>query len=97
MGWSCSAVAGNAERRFWAQCKNKGTWLFNGNRYFYEGSRREYDDGSITGSVMRFTLERLDGSGQAVKVGSFKFDGHTGRLVRAPAAMRYLETLTRGS
>ncbi len=74
MGWSCNAAAAIALDQVTQMCiKSTGssnTWEHGRNKYFYEPSRVEHDDGAITGSVFKF----LD-DGRCRKVGSFRING----------------------
>lgn len=86
MGWSCSAIAGNImdeiSKKSFEQSKSQNVYQHKGNWFFWETSRREYSDGSITGSIFKFegdprNKERLP---LARRVGNFKIDGSTGKV-----------------
>jgi len=59
MGWSCTAKAGDTLRKMYDKCyTNSGcqnVWIDKkGNKYLFEISRREHDDGHITAQVWKF-------------------------------------------
>lgn len=85
MGWSCNAAAGYAMDAISEMCvKSTGssnTWEHGKDRYFFERSNKEHDDGAITGSVFKFV--DYNGEKRCRKAGSFRIDGE-GRLVRFP-------------
>jgi hypothetical protein len=85
MGWSCSAAAGETLRKIVDVCvktyKMANVFYVNNTRYMFEESRREYDDGRITGQILRFE----EGSEtRASRVGGFCIGGD-GSIVRGPA------------
>lgn len=73
MGYSCSTKAANMLDIIGKVCieqtGSQNVWTKKGNRYFFETSRREHPDGSITGSVYKFTSDDY-----VAKIGSFKID-----------------------
>lgn len=91
MGWSCSKAAGDVISEMWRLCREQtgssNTYRVGDSEYIAEESRKEHDDGAITGTIMRFTLKRPDGSGQAVRAGSFRIDGD-GTVKRGPAILK---------
>ena len=101
MGWSCSSVAHGTMEKLTEACRNstESSNVFRGRPgamtdgafYFFETSNKEHDDGSITGSVLRMTgANPMTEGGPAYPVGSFKIDGRTGELTRAPAVLKAL-------
>ena len=85
MGWTCSYVAGNvmdkmAEKSF-QQSGNQNIYIYKGNWFMWETSRREYEDGSITGSICQF-IEDPRGKTRifARRVGGFRIDSVTGKI-----------------
>lgn len=88
MGWSCAAAAGHTMDRMVAACRKENgssnTFTAGGKTYFWETSRREHNDGAITGSVFVVTKP-----GWSRKSGSFRIDSD-GKMVRGPAALRRL-------
>ena len=61
---------------------SSNTWEHGKDRYFFERSNVEHDDGAITGSVWRL-FNHDDGTRRCRKAGAFRIDGE-GRLVRFP-------------
>ena len=88
MGWSCRADAARTYREWDEFCRTQtgssNTFISNGERYFYEGSRREHSDGAITGTIWKFV-----GENQARKAGTFRIEGD-GTVTRAPAILKNL-------
>ncbi len=86
MGWSCSAAASRVAdswvKACWAQTGGSNTFEHEGRSYFWEESRKEHDDGAITGSV-HLMLE----DNRCQRVGSFAIEGD-GRVSRCPRYMR---------
>ena len=82
MGWSCNAAAGYTMDALSQMCVNStgssNTWTHGRDKYFFERSNVEHDDGSITGSVFKFGDD-----GRCRKAGSFKINGE-GQLLRFP-------------
>ena len=80
MGWSCSKVANDTLEDLTKICieQTESQNLFNhkGKQYIFETSRREYSDGSITGSILE-----VNGN-YAKKVENFRIDGTTGEITR---------------
>jgi hypothetical protein len=101
MGWSCSKAASDTLKALDAVCvastNTSNTWKApDGREYFYEMSRREHDDGAITGEVVELGApthcadphcRECFGARSGRKVGTFRVDGD-GTLSRAPAVMR---------
>jgi hypothetical protein len=91
MGWSCRADAHETMQKWTAACVaqtgSQNEFDADGVRYFWELSRTEHDDGAITGTIMRVTEKRPDGSMMAVKCGSFRINPD-GTIGRAPAFLR---------
>ena len=85
MGWSCSAIAGNimdeiSEKSF-KQSGSQNVYQHKGNWFFWETSRKEHEDGSITGSIHKFVSDpRGKDKISATRVGNFKIDGRTGKV-----------------
>ena len=86
MGWSCRADAGRTLDAWGRACQestgSSNTFKVNGETYFFEVSRNEYNDGRITGSVWRF----VDGE-RCVRAGNFHIEGD-GTVSRAPAFLK---------
>ena len=88
MGWSCRKDAARTLDKVSAFCikstGNGNTWvrvLPNGaERFFYETSRREYEDGRICGQVFRIIGNPAT---SCRRVGSFRIEGN-GNLTRFP-------------
>jgi hypothetical protein len=93
MGWSCSAIAGATLDRFTRICQdnfnNSNTFSVSGIQYFFETSRKEHDDGSITGFVFKMH-PKDEATFLAYKVGYFKIDGRTGKVLRGPKIFKNL-------
>lgn len=85
MGWSCSAVAGDVmdvmSNKSYSLSRSQNIYSHKGKWYMWETSRKEHQDGSITGSILEF---EKDPRGQekisARRVSSFKIDGKTGKV-----------------
>lgn len=100
MGWSCRREAGATMDRWTAACRattgSSNEFEMDGERFFWELSNREHNDGAITGTVQR-TLkvgEPLRGGavvqpGQTYcrKVGSFRIEPD-GAVKRAPKFLK---------
>lgn len=86
MGWSCSMEAGNALDRVIEQCRRStgcsNVWEERGQRFFFETSRTEHNDGAITGSVWRSVSETT-----CRRAGAFRVEPD-GTISRGPAFMR---------
>ncbi len=71
MGWSCSVKASNMMRLVSETCVeqtgNSNTYIKDGDKYFFEHSRTEHSDGSITGKIYKFVSEN-----ECIPVGRFK-------------------------
>lgn len=85
MGWSCRADAGDVMQSWTRKCVaatgSQNTYTgTDGRGYFWEVSRREHDDGAITGTVYQHT-----GPEHCRKAGSFRIDGD-GTVSRYPTA-----------
>lgn len=100
MGWSCRREASETMNRWTAACiaqtNSQNEFEVNGERFFWDVSRTEHDDGAITGTIHR-TLkvgEVLRG-GHTVqpgetycrKVATFRIDGD-GKVKRAPKFLK---------
>lgn len=74
MGWGCAAEADETMRKLTAACiKQTGVqnvFKLNGKVYMWEISRREQEDGSITGSM--FTMDDVMKPTWSKRAGSFK-------------------------
>jgi len=86
MGWSCRKDASDTLHSFQDSCvKQTGSsnkWEDNNNTYFLEISRKEHDDGAITGSVYKMLPDS-----RCRKSGSFRIEGH-GAVSRGPKALK---------
>ena len=88
MGWSCSKAAMDTLDRWLDVEKAHGDGFahIGKEKYFTEVSNREYNDGAITGSILRDLPEK---PGFCRKAGTFKINGD-GSVARAPAFMRHV-------
>lgn len=86
MGWSCSKKAGDVLDKITDACYAKtgisNVYTSRGNKYFFEGSRKEHSDGAITGVIWKYTSET-----HVRKAGSFRINGD-GTIARMPKGMR---------
>ena len=87
MGWSYASAAGKMFDKMTAKCiestGSQNTWTEKGGtKYFWEASRTEHVDGSITGTIYKFVDES-----HIVKSGSFKIDGD-GEMIRGPKFLK---------
>ena len=91
MGWSCRADAGDTDRRISdacvAQTGSSNGYEANGERFFYENSRREYADGRITGTIFR--LEEVEGREVAYRTAGYTISPD-GDVTRGPPEFRAL-------
>ena len=73
MGWSCERRAAWALDSISAACiaqtGSSNTFEVEGHRFFFETSRREHDDGAITGSIYRFLPD-----GRCKQTGGFRIE-----------------------
>ena len=87
MGWSCTAKASWVLDAFSKACiestGSSNVYEANGTRYFFETSRREYEDGRVTGTVWRF----LEDGEHVRRSGGFSIDAD-GKIVRAPKFLK---------
>lgn len=86
MGWSCSAAAAKTLETWTEFCfrhhGSQNTWKIpSGERFFFEVSHTEHEDGAITGQIFR-----LDSVG-AIRTSTFRIEGD-GRVSRAPEILR---------
>jgi hypothetical protein len=89
VGWSCSSAAGDVLRDWFDECHDQEGSGTSTNSYlgtdavphFFETSRREYDDGHITGKV----LKRYQDGPYYVVAGSFRINAD-GSVARYPHA-----------
>ena len=74
MGWSCSNESYKTMERWQntciAQTGSSNTFVLKGQKFFFEPSRTEHNDGAITGSIYRF-----EGENHARKCASFRIEG----------------------
>ncbi len=86
MGWSCRADASRTYQKWDEFCRKQtgssNSFIVNGERFFYENSRREHFDGAITGSICKMVSET-----HARKVGTFRINGD-GTIARAPKVLK---------
>jgi hypothetical protein len=91
MGWSCSVAADNTMRVWVRACRestgSSNTYITNSGEYFFELSRREYDDGSITGSIWKIVEKIAPDTSRAKPAGSFRIEGD-GTITRAPKFLK---------
>lgn len=90
MGWSCSSDAYKTMEKWTQACRSatgsQNEFVVDGARFFWEMSRREHDDGAITGSVQK--IVRVEGTRMwAEKSGTFRIEGN-GRVTRAPKFLK---------
>jgi len=87
MGWSCNAKAGWVLDAWinacFAQSGCQNNFEANGQKYFFETSRKEHNDGAITGVVWR----NLPDGKSCRQSGSFRIEGD-GTVTRAPAFLK---------
>jgi hypothetical protein len=93
MGWSCSDKAGQVldkwSKACVAQTGNSNLFEVNGKKFHFEISRTEHHDGSVTGTIRKYVSFNPDtGGGMTVLGGSFKIDGITGDIIRAPKFLK---------
>lgn len=87
MGWSCTDEAYKVIET-WSDACMQQTGTSNdfvdtrGNRYFWEASRTEHNDGAITGTVWK----QLN-NGNCLKSGTFRIEGN-GTVTRAPKFLK---------
>lgn len=89
MGWSCRADAAKTMDRITLACvgrtNSQNTWRDDkGNQWFWEISRREHDDGAITGGIFRMLPNNF-----ASACGSFRIEG-SGEVSRGPVWFKKL-------
>jgi len=95
MGWSCRADAGNVLNAWQDVCHTQtgatNVYETTRGRYMFEVSHTEHDDGSITGTILKFIVGgRYDG--RVKSSGSFRIAGD-GSIVRGP---KILKTVAKG-
>lgn len=87
MGWSCASAAADTMDCWSAACRKQSGGSANsyvgtdGVNRFIETSRKEHDDGSITGTTWKY----LAGGEHVRRNGSWRIDG-SGLVSRYPAA-----------
>ncbi len=91
MGWSCAADAADVMRAWSDACVketgNSGVFRRDGEEYIWEPSRREHEDGAITGTVS-VVVGRLPGDVvRCRKVGSFRIEPD-GAVKKGPAMLK---------
>lgn len=95
MGWSCGAKASKVLEAWGNKCntstRTSNTWEDNGNTYFFEVSRKEHDDGAITGTIFKM-VEASPNSPESTrffcnKVSYFRIEGD-GTITRAPKFLK---------
>jgi hypothetical protein len=88
MGWSCRADAAKTYDKWDRHCRettgSSNVFVQDGEKFFFEGSRKEHADGAITGSIFK-----MIGKTHARKVGSFRINGD-GTVARAPKVLKDL-------
>lgn len=87
MGWSCSAAASDTMRRWDEACRqstgSSNQWReADGAEFFVEISRREHQDGAITGTVFKMLP-----NSRCRRVGTVRIEGD-GRVARAPKFLK---------
>jgi len=86
MGWSCSQDAGKVLSKISNACYrhtgSSNVYYVRGEKYFFEPSRTEHNDGAITGTIWKFK-----GENHAYPKGSFRIDGN-GHIARMPKALK---------
>jgi len=91
MGWSYGIKAGETLDKWMNDClANSGSqnqWTDKGKTYFFEHTRRDHNDGAITGTIWKF----LPDGTHVRKSGSFRINGD-GTIDRAP---KFLKNATR--
>jgi len=93
MGWSCNRDAGKTLDRITVKCLDQtamqNTFESRGSKYFWDISRKEHDDGAITGSVWKY----LPGGTHCRQSGTFRIEGD-GTFSRGPAWMKEAAKMT---
>jgi hypothetical protein len=73
MGWSCSSLAHKTIEKIQAAClkqsDSQNVWTDKGNKFFFELSRKEHNDGAITGSIFKFVS-----TNHVLPAGSFRIN-----------------------
>lgn len=95
MGWSCRKSAGDVDALFTEACvamsgmSNVFQDPVSRIWYMLETSRKEHDDGAITGTTLKFVDgdPRGKSSNRAVKSGSWRINGN-GTIARAPKVLK---------
>lgn len=91
MGWSCSAAADDVMNAWTRACAAQtgfaNAFEIDGDRYYWEPSHKEHDDGAITGSIVKVLSTSPDGSSRCRAIAPFRIDGD-GTVVRAPTFLR---------
>lgn len=89
MGWSCSKYASDTLEKIERNCilytGSQNTWYWKGKKHFFEISRKEYEDGSICGSIYRFYDDMI----HCKRVANFKIDGN-GKLTKSSCGLSKL-------
>lgn len=90
MGWSCRAEANETMKRWSnacaAQTGSSNEFRVGEDTYFYELSRKEHNDGAITGQIMKVVRQEGDRR-WATKAMSFRIEGN-GTVTRAPKFLK---------
>jgi hypothetical protein len=88
MGWSSSKKAYEVMNKWETHCRNQtkssNVFFDKGVKFFFETSRKEHSDGSITGTVYKYIDEF-----RVVKSSSFKINGD-GTIKTAPKSLKQL-------
>ena len=84
MGWSCSKEASKAMERISAACRTQTNTqnayrVIGGVEFFWEASRKEHEDGAITGSIFP-----MSGGG---RVGTFRIEPD-GTMSKGPKTLK---------
>lgn len=87
MGYSYNAAAGNVldawQDACFAQSGVTNVFTTPKGEYFFEVSRKEHNDGAITGTLMKY----LPGTNLVKPSGSFRIEGN-GTVTRGPKALK---------
>jgi len=102
MGWSCRSEAAEVMRKWTDAClaqtnmqneffvqRGKSASGAPGpvDRYFWELSRKEHNDGAITGTIMKVLSTTPEGVSMAKRCGAFRIEGD-GTITCAPKFLK---------
>lgn len=98
MGWSCAAAASDTMRAWsdacTAQTGQSNVYQVGDDKFFWEVSNKEHDDGAITGTVYKMIPQERSGTSLCRKSGSFRINPD-GTVKRAPAFLKAVKVTKR--